>query len=96
METIIRGIKKDLEKEKCLEGVYESIMQDLALGAPDIRRVIASLDQLGAYLAAHEEFLIPELMELGFSRDEALQIKEESVPVLSAKELFKKHHFTTY
>ena len=90
MEGIIRGIKKELEKERCLDGVYESITEDLAAGAPDIRRVIASLDKLGTYLIEHKEFLIPELMELGFSRDEALQIKEESVPVLSAKELFRK------
>lgn len=90
MEGIIRGIKKELEKERCLDGVYESITEDLAAGAPDIRRVIASLDKLGTYLTENEEFLIPELMELGFSRDEALQIKEESVPVLSAKELFRK------
>lgn len=90
MEGIIRGRKRELEKERCLDGVYESITGDLAAGAPDIRRVIGSLDKLGTYLMDHEEFLIPELMELGFSRDEALQIKEESVPVLSAKELFKK------
>lgn len=90
MEGIIRGIKKELEKERCLDGVYESITEDLAAGAPDIRRVIASLDKLGTYLIENKEFLIPELMELGFSRDEALQIKEESVPVLSAKELFRK------
>lgn len=90
MEGIIRGRKRELEKERCLDGVYESITGDLAAGAPDIRRVIGSLDKLGTYLTDHEEFLIPELMELGFSRDEALQIKEESVPVLSAKELFKK------
>lgn len=90
MEAIIRGIKKELEKERCLEGVYESITEDLAAGVPDIRKVVESLDRLGTYLADHEEFLLPELMELGFSRDEALQIKEESLPVLSAEELFKK------
>ena len=65
MESIIRGIKKELEKERCLDGVYESITEDLAAGAPDIRRVIASLDKLGNYLTADKEFLIPELMELG-------------------------------
>lgn len=90
MECIIRGRKTELEKERCLDGVYEHITEDLAAGAPDIRRVIESLDKLGNYLLENEEFLLPELMELGFSRDEAKQIKEESVPVLSAEELFRK------
>lgn len=90
MDFIIRGIKKDLEKENCFQGVAESISKDLASGAPDIRRVIASLDILGNFLATDKEFLVPELMELGFSKDEALDIKRESLAVLSADELFKK------
>lgn len=90
MEAIIRGRKKELEKEKCLDGIYESITKDLAAGAPDIRKVILSLDKLGAYMTDNPEFLLPELMELGFSREEALQIKAESAPVLSEKELFQK------
>lgn len=90
MECIIRGIKTEREKQQCLDGVYERITEDLAMGAPDIRRVIASLDKLGAYLMDNEDFLVPELMELGFAREEALQIKKDSVPVLSAQELFKK------
>lgn len=90
MECIIRGIKTDLDKERCLDGVFESITKDLAAGVPDVRRVIGSLEKLGAYLLDNKDFLVPELMELGFSRDEAMQIKEESVPVLSSEELFRK------
>ncbi|MBQ6807189.1 MAG: hypothetical protein IJO97_07165 [Lachnospiraceae bacterium] len=90
MEFIIRGIRTELDKESCFHGVSESIATDLANGAPDIRRVIDSLDKLGKFLIQEEEFLVPELMELGFSREEAMQIKRESISVLSAEELFKK------
>ena len=76
MEFIIRGIRTELDKESCFYGVSESIATDLANGAPDIRRVIDSLDKLGKFLIKEEEFLVPELMELGFSREEAIQIKE--------------------
>ena len=89
MDCIIRGIQTKLEKERCLDGVNENITKDLAAGVPDIRKVIESLDKLGAYLMDNKGFLIPELMELGFSKEEAVRIKEESVPVLSAGELFK-------
>lgn len=90
MEFIIRGLKTELEKENCLVGVDQLIAQDLAKGTPDIRRVIDSLDKLGKYIVSDEEFLVPELMDLGFSRTEAIQIKAESIAVLSADELFKK------
>ena len=52
MECIIRGIKTEREKQQCLDGVYERIIEDLAMGAPDIRRVIASLDKLGGVSCA--------------------------------------------
>lgn len=90
MEFIIRGIKKEMEKDCCFVGVEEQITADLAKGIPDIRRVIQSLDKLGKYIIEEEEFLLPELQELGFSREEALQIKKDAIPVLSADELFKK------
>lgn len=90
MEVIIKGIRRDIDKVNCLEGMEESISKTLAEGVPDIRKVIASLNKLGEYVVSEEEFLLPELMELGFSRDEALQIKKESIAVLSADELFKK------
>ncbi len=90
MEFIIRGKRADLEKEACFQGVHELITADLSLGTPDIRRVIASLDRLGKYIVSEKDFLVPELMELGFSKEEALGIKEESIYVLSAEELFKK------
>ena len=38
----------------------------------------------------NEEFLLPELIELGFARDEALQIKQEALPVMEANGLFEK------
>lgn len=90
MEVMIRGKRIEAEKAVCLNGVEESILETLAAGVPDIRRVISSLDKLGRYLAEEEEFLLPELMELGFSREEALQIKKDSLSVLAAEELFKK------
>ena len=90
MEVIIKGIRRDIDKVNCLEGMDENISKTLAEGVPDIRKVIASLNKLGEYVVSEEEFLLPELMELGFSRDEALQIKKESIAVLSADELFKK------
>lgn len=80
----------EVEKASCLQGVDESIAQTLALGTPDTRRVIASLDKLGQYLAADEQFLVSELMELGLSHEEALQTKKDSLAVLSAEESFKK------
>lgn len=90
MEFIIRGKRVTLEKENCFQGVSDYIAADLAKGTPDIRRAIASLDKLGKFIIADEEFLLPELMELGFSRDESVQIKKDSIGVLSAEELFKK------
>ena len=90
MEVIIKGIRLEVEKESCLSGINESISYTLSQETLDIRRVIDSLDKLGKYIIRDEEFLLPELMELGFSRDEALQIKNDSIAVLSAEELFKK------
>lgn len=90
MEVIIRGKRIETEKASCLNSVQEMILETLALGVPDIRRVIASLDKLGQYLINEEEFLVPELMELGLSREEAIQTKKESYSVLAAKESFKK------
>lgn len=90
MEIIVKGKRIETEKQNCLNGVSENIIETLAQEAPDIRRVITSLDKLGKYIVEHEEFLLTELMELGFSREESLQIKKDSVAVLSAEELFKK------
>ena len=90
MEFIIRGKKVDLIKEDCFQGIEEQITADLLSGTPDIRKVIESLDKLGQFLVQNEEFLLQELMELGLSKEEALQVKKESLAVLSAEELFKK------
>lgn len=90
MEFIIKGIRTEREKESCLNGISDNILETLAREALDIRRVINSLDKLGKYIVKHEEFLLPELMELGFSKEEAIQIKADSISVLSADELFKK------
>lgn len=90
METIIRGKRIEVEKAVCLNGVEESILETLQKGVPDIRRVIASLDNLGKFLMEDEEFLVSELMELGLSKEEAMQTKKESYPVLAAEESFKK------
>ena len=90
MEAIIKGKRVQTEKELCLNGMNQSISEALALGTPDVRRVIASLDKLGKYMVSDEEFLLPELMELGLSREEALQTKKDSLAVLSADESFKK------
>lgn len=90
MEIIFKGKRIEIPKENCLQGVQESIIETLSLGIPDTRRVISSLDKLGKYIVEAEEFLLPELMELGFSRKEALEIKKESIAVLCSDELFKK------
>lgn len=90
MEIIFKGKRIDVSKESCLCGVQESIMETLQNPIPDTREVIASLDKLGRFIVKEEEFLLCELMELGFSRDEALEIKRESIGVLSADELFRK------
>ena len=90
MEFIIRGKKTVLEKENCFNGINEQITKDLSNGVLDIRKAISSLDKLGHFVAESETFLVPELMELGFSKDEAMQIKKESLAVLSEKELYKK------
>lgn len=90
MEAIIKGKRIKIEKAVCLNGVNESISETLASGLPDIRRVVKSLDKLGQYLANEETFLLPELMELGLTKEEALQTKKESLAVLAAEELFKK------
>ncbi len=90
MEIIFKGKRLDVPKERCLQGVQDSIIDTLTLQVPDTRKVIDSLDKLGKCIVAEEEFLLPELMELGFSREEALGIKKDSIAVLSADELFKK------
>lgn len=90
MEVIFKGHRIDTVKENCLAGVQESIIETLNQGTPDTRRVIDSLDKLGKLIVDEEAFLLPELMELGYDREEALQIKEESVAVLSGPELFQK------
>ena len=90
MEFIIRGKKVELVKENCFQGLEEQITTDLMAGTPDIRRVIGSLDKLGQFLVENETFLLGELMELGLSKEEAIQVKKESLAVLSAEELFKK------
>lgn len=90
MEVIIKGVRTLTVKDECLNGIEAMIAETLSQETPDIRRVIDSLDKLGKYIVKDEEFLLPELMELGFSREEALQIKNESIAVLSAEELFKK------
>ena len=90
MEFIIRGKKTELEKENCLNGINEQIISDLSGDVLDIRKAISSLDKLGRFVAESETFLVSELMELGFSKDEAMQIKKDSLAVLSEKELYKK------
>ncbi len=90
MEFIIRGKIANLEKEKCFQGINEQITKDLSKGVPDIRKVIASLDKLGHFVAESKTFLVDELMELGFSKEEAMEIKRGSLEVLSAEELYKK------
>lgn len=90
MEIIFKGKRIEVEKQNCLKGVSESIAETLSEKTPDIRQVIASLDKLGKYIVENEQFLLSELMELGFSKNEALEIKKESIAVLSSEELFKK------
>ena len=90
MEIIFKGKRIEVEKQNCLKGVSESIAETLSEKTPDIRQVIASLDKLGKYIVENEQFLLSELMELGFSKKEALEIKKESIAVLSSDELFKK------
>ena len=90
MEVIIKGKRVEIEKELCFENVDVWINDTLAQGVLDIRRVIKSLDLLGQYMSENEQFLVPELMELGFSEREAIQVKEEAIPVITEKELFKK------
>ncbi|MBR5506705.1 MAG: hypothetical protein IKV88_01515, partial [Clostridia bacterium] len=90
MEFIIRGKKVELEKGNCFAGVNEQITKDLSNGVLDIRKAISSLDKLGHFVAEDKEFLVPELMELGFSKEEAIQMKKDSLAVLSQDELYKK------
>ncbi len=90
MEIIFKGKRIEVEKNDCFTGVEESILETLSCSIPDTRSVISSLDKLGKYIIENEEFLLSELMELGFSRKEAIQIKKDSIGVLSAAELFKK------
>ena len=90
MEFIIRGKKVNLEKENCLNGINEQITADLSNGIPDIRKTISSLDKLGHFVAEDKEFLVAELMELGVSKDEAMQIKKDALAVLAEEELYKK------
>ena len=90
MEVIIEGIRVERDKAVCLSGVEDAILRTLAGGVPDIRRIISSLDRLGKCLIEDEEFLVPELMELGLTREEAIITKRESAGVLSSEESFKK------
>ena len=90
MEVIVKGKRIQIDKETCLNNIDREIAATLAMGTLDIRRVIKSLDALGKYLGDNEEFLVPELMELGFSKEEAHQIKKDALPVLDGEELFKK------
>ena len=90
MQVIIKGKRTEVEKASCLHGVSQSIAEALSVGLPDIRGVIASLDKLGQFVAQDGDFLVTELMELGLSREEALQTKKDSLAVLSAEESFKK------
>ena len=90
MEVIVRGKRVEVKKECCFENVNEWITETLALETLDIRRVIKSLDKLGQYMIEEEQFLVPELTELGFSKEEAIQIKKEALPVITEEELFKK------
>ncbi|MBQ7809660.1 MAG: aldehyde dehydrogenase family protein [Clostridia bacterium] len=90
MEIIFKGKRIEVEKQNCLKGVSGSIAETLSEKTPDIRQVIASLDKLGKYIVENEQFLLSELMELCFSKNEALEIKKESIAVLSSEELFKK------
>ena len=53
MEFIIRGIKKELEKVNCFQGVSEIIETDLADQAPDIRKVTGAY---GAWLLTRRSF----------------------------------------
>jgi len=90
MEVIIKGKRVLKEKSDCLDNINEYICHTLSEGIPDIRRIIRSLDKLGKYMQDDEQFLIPELTELGFSRKEAIDIKKNSLSVLASEELFKK------
>lgn len=90
MEAIIKGKRVEIDKSNCLNNINEYICQTLSEGVPDVRAVIKSLDELGKYMLTDNEFLISELTELGFSREEATQIKKDSLNVLSSDELFKK------
>lgn len=90
MEVIIEGLRVERDKAVCLSGVEDAILRTLAGGVPDIRQIISSLDRLGKCLIEDEEFLVPELMELGLTREEAIITKRESAGVLSSEESFKK------
>ena len=90
MEVIIKGKRVEREKASCLQGVEQSILETLAVGVPDTRQVIAALDRLGQFVMDDPEFLVSELMELGQSKEEALQTKKDAYAVLSAQEAFKK------
>lgn len=90
MEVIIKGKRVEIQKENCFENINALISQTLSNGTPDIRRVIKSLDKLGKYMVSDKGFLIPELVELGFTEAEAHQIKEDALPVITEEELFKK------
>lgn len=90
LDVIIKGKRAVKEKNACLDQVDLWINETLAQGIPDLRRTVSALDALGCYLIENEEFLLDELMELGFSRDESLKIKRDALGVLSAEELFKK------
>lgn len=90
MEFIIRGKRKELTKEECFCGINDCIVNDLSIGTLDIRKAILSLDKLGHFVADDAQFLVPELVELGFSAEEALQIKKDSLAVLAQEELYKK------
>ena len=90
MEVIIKGKIAYREKDSCFDRVDEWLFETLAAGTPDIRRVIKSLSALGEYMAKEEDFLVPELMELGYTREESIQIKKDGLPVLEEEALFQK------
>ena len=90
MECIIKGKRVDVDKNECLKNVGKWTEETLAQPVPETRRVIDSIDKLGRYMIENEEFLLPELIELGFARDEALQIKQDALPVMEANGLFEK------
>lgn len=90
IEVIIKGKRTLAEKSTCLNNINQYINETLSYAAPDVRRIISALDKLGQFTATDNTFLVSELTELGYSKEEALQIKKDSLAVLSSNELFTK------